>query len=128
LESSPSRTDLTDQSKRKSGGELESSSSSSALGVVSWRRSVHQEDRKMVYIKELNSSPIDIKLTLITRAKLDLKGDTSQQAFQMKEKLMHFGMSLINTENASLQINALKLTNVFGCQKDILALMAGHYN
>ena len=75
----------------------------------------------MVYIKELNSSPIDIKLTLITRAKLDLKGDTSQQTFLMKEKLMHFGMSLINTENASLQINALKLTNIFASRNDIRA-------
>lgn len=70
--SSLRRSDLTDQSKKR---EVDSAS------VVSWRRWVPQNDRKMVYIKEMNSSPIDIKLTLITRAKLDLKGDTSQQAF-----------------------------------------------
>lgn len=121
--SSLRRSDLTVQSKKKAGGEVDSLHTA----VVSWRRWVPQNDRKMVYIKEMNSSPIDIKLTLITRAKLDLKGDTSQQAFQIKEKLMHFGMSLINTENASLQINALKLTNVFGSQNDIRALLTGHY-
>jgi hypothetical protein len=72
------RSDLTEQSKKKaSGGEVDSTSSLHTA-VVSWRRWVPQDDRKMVYIKEMNSSPIDIKLTLITRAKLDLKGDTSQ--------------------------------------------------
>jgi hypothetical protein len=77
LDSSPRRSDLTDQSKKKAGGEVDSISSAS-VREVSWRRWVPQNDRKMVYIKEMNSSPIDIKLTLITRAKLDLKGDTSQ--------------------------------------------------
>ena len=66
--SSLRRSDLTEQSKKR---EVDS------VGVVSWRRWVPQDDRKMVHIKEMNSSPIDIKLTLITRAKLDLKGDTS---------------------------------------------------
>jgi hypothetical protein len=55
-----------------------------------------------------------MKLFFVSRAKLDLKGDTTKQAFELKETLMHFGLSMINTENASLQINALRMSNIFG--------------
>lgn len=74
----------------------------------------NRKDERKVYIKEYRSSPIDINLTFITRAKLELDGDTSSSTFKFKEKLMHFGLSILNTEGASIKLNALNLNNVFG--------------
>jgi hypothetical protein len=40
---------------------------------------------------------------------------------------MHFGLSIINTENASLQINALMIKNIFGSRNEVKERLGEHY-
>jgi hypothetical protein len=40
---------------------------------------------------------------------------------------MHFGLSLLNTEGASIKLNALTMKNVFGAQSDISSHLTNNY-
>lgn len=65
-------------------------------------------------------------VTFISRSRLDIseQQDNSQN---FKEKLMKFGLSLINLEKANVRLNAISLKNIFGSSDDIKIHLSGHY-
>ena len=42
-----------------------------------------ENDESKMYIKQFKSGPIDIVLSIVTGAKLDLQGDTAQKNFKL---------------------------------------------
>lgn len=94
-------------------------------GPQTWLAYEIRPEEKNLFIKEYKSSPIDVELTFITRSKLDLSeaGETSA----VMEKLMKFGLTLVNLEKASVKLNAISLTNIFGSQDDISLHFKMHY-
>jgi hypothetical protein len=88
----------------------------SQQNMQSWLNyDVDSSVKKMLYINSYKSSPIDIELSYVVKAKTEK--DEEQQAnkrFSIKDKLMNFGLVLVNLDNAQIRINSLALTNIFG--------------
>lgn len=80
---------------------------------------------KFLYIKEYKSSPIDLEITFISRSKIEIS-DPSDSNY-LKDKLLKFGLTLANLEKASIRINALILTNIFGESDEITDHLLDHY-
>lgn len=53
----------------------------------------------MLYINKYQSSPIDIEVSYITRAKTE-NDEQANKKFSVRDKLMNFGLPLINLESA----------------------------
>mmetsp|Transcript_45933 Transcript_45933/g.33685 ORF Transcript_45933/g.33685 Transcript_45933/m.33685 type:complete len:308 (-) Transcript_45933:342-1265(-) len=77
------------------------------------------------YIKDYSSSPIEIEVSFLTRAKIDT--DFSDKQASVKDKLRSFGLSLTNVDEAPLRINSLKICNIFGTPQEIYFLLSSHY-
>jgi len=72
----------------------------------------------MLYINNYKSSPIDIELSYIVKAKTEDE-EQANKKFSLKDKLTNFGLVLVNLDNAQIRINSLALTNIFGTPQDI---------
>ncbi len=73
----------------------------------------------MLYINKYKSSPLDIELSYITKAKTDAD-EQANKKFSLKEKVMNFGLTLANVDGANIRINSLILPNIFGTPNDII--------
>lgn len=71
-----------------------------------------ENKHKRLYIKEYRSGPLEIQVSFLTRVKMDI--DLAEKKFSLKEKLKIFGLVLTNMDKASLRINSLAISNVFG--------------
>lgn len=57
--------------------------------------------KKMLYINSYKSSPIDIELSYVVKAKTDaIDQEQANKKFSLKDKLMNFGLVLVNLDNA----------------------------
>jgi len=112
-------------SDQKSMISLTSSNTYTQINKHSWLNYQLENKAAKWYIKDYSSSPLEIEVSFLTRAKMET--DFSEKQASVKDKFKTFGLSLTNVDEAPLRLNSLKISNIFGTPQEIHFLLSNHY-
>lgn len=87
------------------------------------------EKQQKVYVKNYNSGPVELEVSVLTRAKLAIDSDQAEgsSSLSLKGKLQTFGLALSNVDSAPVRINAFTIENVLGAPGDLGPKLRNHY-
>lgn len=74
-----------------------------------WKDEEFKQATSRIYIKEYRGSPLELEVSLITKATFEIEEDSD-----IFKTISSLGLVLSSIEEAPIKINALVLENIFG--------------